>query len=160
MPDTLVSSDLNFGQLPVTGFGCTFSDGGFGATWVRVAGELNDASAPQLASTLTQATQLARTVVIDLRGLTGVDSSGVSAIVVAGQRARRAGRRLVVVRGRSQAERLSTLSGALHAQEIVDLAANEPLVPALLQIARNDWSGKHILLSHKEDAWALERASS
>lgn len=119
-------------------FGCTLGDGGRGAAWVRVAGELDRATAPQLAQMLGQATRHARIVVVDLRGLTRVDSSGVSAIVDASRSARRDHRRLVLVRGPSQVERLLALTGALDAVEIVDLAAGEPPILALLQIARKD----------------------
>jgi anti-anti-sigma factor len=113
-------------------------DGDTGGSLVRVTGELNRITAPRLAQMLGAATRRARTVVVDLRGLTRVDSTGVDAIAHASHAARRAGRRLVLVRGLSQVERLLALAGALDAVEIVDLAAGEPAVLALLQIARND----------------------
>jgi anti-sigma B factor antagonist len=144
MPDTLVSSDLNLNQssAAVPTFRCTSSDDGFGAAWVRVAGELDHAAAPQLASMLSHTTRLARIVILDLRELTRVDSSGVGAIVDASRSARRVGRRLILVRGPQRVERLFALTGASDAVEIVDLAAGEPVVLALLQIAHNDLAGK------------------
>jgi anti-sigma B factor antagonist len=144
MPDTVVSSDLNVSQSSVAepAFACTLRDDGFGATWVCVAGELDHATAPRLASMLAKATRLARIVVVDLRELTRVDSTGVGAIVDASYSARRDGRRLVIVRGLPRVERLLALIGASHVVEIVELAAGEPLALALLQIARNDRAGK------------------
>lgn len=140
MSDTQVSFDLNFTQVPVAGaaFGCTLSDDGFCVTWVRAAGELDHATAPQFASMLSEATGLARIVLVDLRGLTRVDSSGVGAIVDASRGARRDAKRLILIRGLPRVERLLALTGASDAVEIVDLAAGEPPLLALLQIARND----------------------
>jgi anti-anti-sigma factor len=122
-------------------FGCTLGDGGRGAALVRVAGELDVATAPRLTRMLGQATRRARIVVVDLRGLTRVDSSGVAVLVDASRSARRDGRRLVLIRGLSQVERLLALSGASDAVEIVDLAAGEPTIQALVQIARTELAG-------------------
>jgi len=119
-------------------FGCTLDDAGSGGSLVRVSGELDRITAPRLTQMLRQATRRARTVVVDLRGLTRVDSTGVNAIADASRAAHRAGRRLVLVRGLSQVERLLALTGALNTVEIVDLAAGEPPVLALLQLARHD----------------------
>jgi len=140
MPDTQASSDLNFTQTAVAGpaFDYTLDDHGFGVTWVRIAGALDHATAPQFASILSQAKGLARIVVVDLRGLTRVDTSGVDAIVDASCSARRNVKRLVFIRGPSRVERLLALRGASDAVEIVDLAAGEPPVLALLQIAHQD----------------------
>jgi anti-anti-sigma factor len=137
---TQFSSDSIASPRPAAGspFGCTLGDGGRGAAWVRVGGQLNRATAPQLTEVLTEATRRARIVVVDLRGLTRVDSSGVGAIADASRSARRDGRRLVVVRGLSQVERLLALIGATDAVEIVDLDPAEPPILALLQIARKD----------------------
>jgi anti-anti-sigma factor len=124
-------------------FGCTLGDGGRGASWVRVTGELDRITAPRLAQMLGQAARRARIVVVDLRGLTRVDSLGVGAIADASRSARRDGRRLVLVRGLSQVERLLALTGALDAVEIVDLNPGEPAVLALLHIARSDRVDTH-----------------
>jgi anti-anti-sigma factor len=118
--------------------GCAFGDGGRGAALVSLTGGLDRVTAPRLAQTLRQATQRARMIVIDLRGLTRVDISGVRAILDASRSARRDGRRLVLVRGLWRFERLLALSGALDDVEIVDLAAGEPTVQALVQIALAD----------------------
>ena len=72
-------------------------------------GEDRAATAPQLERT-ADASQ-ARLVVLDLRELTFLDSSGLHAILHAGIRARQAGRWLVLVRVPSNVERLLTLPG-------------------------------------------------
>lgn len=140
MPDMQASSDLNFTQVAVAGpaFDYTLDDHGFGVAWVRVAGALEHATATQFAAILSQAKGLGRIVVVDLRGLTRVDIAGVGAIVHASRSARRDAKRLVFIRGPSRVERLLALTGASDAVEIVDLAAGEPPVLALLQIAHND----------------------
>ena len=133
MPSTEVLSDVI-----EPAFGCTLGDGGRGASWVRITGELDLSTAPRLAQMLGQAMRRARIVVVDLRGLTRVDTAGVGAIADASYTARRDGRRLVLVRGPSQVERLLALTGALDVVEIVELNAGEPAVLALLQIARRE----------------------
>jgi anti-anti-sigma factor len=127
-----------FSEVVEPPFGCTLGDSGGGASWVRVTGELDLITAPRLAQILGQAARRARIVVVDLRGLTRVDRLGVGAIADASRMARRDGRRLVLVRGLAQVERLLALTGALDAVEIVDLNAGEPPILALLQTAGND----------------------
>jgi hypothetical protein len=55
--------------------------------------------------------------------------------VSASARARRADRRLVLLRGPSQVQRLIALSGAEEELEIAELADSEPAIQVLLQIA-------------------------
>jgi anti-sigma B factor antagonist len=143
MPFTRVVSDStsNPARPDEHAFDCTLGDGGRGAAWVRVGGRLDRATAPQLTEVLTEATRRARIVVLDLRGLTRVDTTGVGAIADASRAARRDGRRLVLVRGLSQVERLLALIGASDAVEIVDLDPAEPPVVALLQLAHSDHAG-------------------
>lgn len=138
MPQTLVLSDPIIGlhQEPPE-FGCTLRDGGVDAAWVRVVGELDIATAPRLEQTLGRAGIRPR-VVLDLRQLTFIDCSGLNLIVQASIRASRAGRRLVLVRGHSQVDRLLTLTGAADVLEIIDLDAVEPPVRALVRLARKD----------------------
>jgi anti-anti-sigma factor len=72
--------------------------GGADAAWVRVTGRLDLAAVPQLVRTLRQTQLRARLVVLDLRELQLLDSSGVHVIVNASIRARRLGGRLVLLR--------------------------------------------------------------
>jgi anti-anti-sigma factor len=66
---------------------------------VALEGELDLETAPQFRERLAEAEDGARTVVIDLRGVTFMDSCGIGELVGANQRAHRAGRRLIVVKG-------------------------------------------------------------
>jgi len=84
---------------------------------LHVVGELDIASAPQLQLALRQALERSRLVVLDLRDLTFIDSSGVHVIVGAVNRAREIGRRLVVVRGYPIVDRMFAAAGALDVLE-------------------------------------------
>ncbi len=102
---------------------------------LAVAGELDMATVPALEAMLVQAQAEASLVVLDLRELKFIDSSGLQLVLAADRRARVAGRRLVVVRGRGQIERLFGLLGIDRELELVD----QPpwVVPtAALELAR------------------------
>jgi anti-anti-sigma factor len=123
---------------PRSAFSCTLRDSGLDAAWIRAAGELDIATAPQLEQTLRQAEASARRVVLDLREVTFMDSCGVHVIVDASIRAGAAGNRLVLVRGPSQVDRLLVLSKAADVLEIVDLHPAQPPVQALVELAQKD----------------------
>ena len=137
MPQSLVSS--RSATRPAAQwfprFDCTLRSGGLDAAWVRVTGELDIATAPQLAEMLDRAEESSQRVVLDLRPVTFMDSAGVHVILDANVRARAAGRRLVLVRGPCQVDRVLELSKASDALEIVDLNPVEPPVQALLKLA-------------------------
>ncbi len=116
-------------------FGCSWTDGGPDAAWVHVVGELDIATTPQLERTLRDAQLDARLVVLDLRELEFMDSSGVHAIVNATIRARHVARRLLVLRGPPHVDRVFTLAGRSDVVEIHDLDPIDPPVQALLQLA-------------------------
>ena len=116
-------------------FDCSCTGGGPDAAWVHVVGELDIATTPQLERTLREAQLEARLVVLDLRELLFMDSSGVHAIVNAGIRARQAARRLLVLRGPPNVDGVFTLAGRRDAVEIRDLDPVDPPVQALLQLA-------------------------
>jgi anti-sigma B factor antagonist len=111
-------------------FACSCT-GGLDAIWVHVAGELDIATTPQLERTLNESLSQARLVVLDLRELAFIDSCGVHAIVGAGIRARRAGRRLVLVHVPSHVDRMLRLTGTAHQVEIGDVDPVAPPVHAL-----------------------------
>ncbi len=102
-------------------FICRWSDSGVGAAWVHVAGELDLATVPQFEAALHAAQIKAWTVVLDLRALAFVDCLGAHAIADAAARARQDGRRLMVVRGGRQVNKVLTLTGAAAGLEIFDL---------------------------------------
>ena len=112
-------------------FACTVTHGGLDAAWVNVVGELDIATAPVLARTLRESQQLAHLTVLDLRELAFMDCAGVHTIVNASLRARRDGRRLVLVRGRPEVYRLLTLTGSSADVDIGDLDPVQPPAHAL-----------------------------
>ena len=114
---------------PASGFSCT--DRGLDASWVHLAGELDIATTPQLVRTLREAQLRAHLVVLDLRKLAFMDCTGVHAIVNASIRARRVGRRLILMRGPPNVDRLFRLTGTSDQVEIGDVGLVEPHVQTL-----------------------------
>ena len=83
-----------------------------GAGVLALAGELDLSSG----STLEQALERllsgdARQVIVDLRQLEFMDSTGLSILIKAQQRAEQGGKRLALVKGPPQVQRLLTLTG-------------------------------------------------
>ena len=115
----------------------SWKDCGCDVAWVQVAGELDLVTSPALEQTLRDAELRAPLVVLDLRELTFTDSTGVHVITNANARADRAGRRLVLVRGPAQPDRMLALIPS-DVPEIVDLDPGEPVAHALSQLARGD----------------------
>jgi anti-sigma B factor antagonist len=60
------------------------------------------------------------TLVLDLRGLTFIDSSGLRAVVMADHRARAKGKRCLLVRGPQRISRVFDLTGVSDRLELVD----------------------------------------
>ena len=88
----------------------SWKDCGCDVAWVRVVGELDPVvTSLVLEQTLRDAELRAPLVVLDLRELAFTDSSGVRVITSASARVARAGRRLVLVRGPAQADRMLAL---------------------------------------------------
>jgi len=112
-------------------FTCTATHGGLDAAWVYAAGELDITTAPALERTLRESWQLAHLTVLDLRELAFVDCAGVHTIVNASLQARKAGRRLVIVRGRPDIYRMFTLTGSIAHVDIGDLEPVQPPAHAL-----------------------------
>jgi anti-sigma B factor antagonist len=137
MLDTLVLSDSVAGNAnaPPRTLVCSWTDGGLDAAWVSVAGELNVATLPQLDRTLREPQIQARLVVLDLRELEFMDSSGAHALVSHAVRARKAGRRLVLLRGPAIVDRMLTLAGCSADLEIGDIDQVELAVAALPRLA-------------------------
>jgi len=77
-----------------------------------VAGELDLASSPTLEQELEKVRDAdVDLVIIDLRELRFMDSTGLHALVKANKRATEAGRRFAVVKGGAQIQRLLSLTG-------------------------------------------------
>jgi anti-sigma B factor antagonist len=113
---------------------CSWTDGGLDAAWVRVAGELTVATLPQLDRTLREPQVQARLVVLDLRELEFMESAGAHALVGHAVRARKAGRRLVLLRGPANVDRMLALTGCAGDLEIGDIDQGESAVAALRQL--------------------------
>jgi anti-sigma B factor antagonist len=91
------------------------------AVVVGVTGELDLASSPALEQELeTGAASDAEVVIVDLRALEFMDSTGLSVLVRANERAAEQGKRFAVVRGAQQVERLLSLTGVADRLTLVD----------------------------------------
>jgi len=73
-------------------------------------GELDVASSPELEAELARTTDR-ELVIVDLRELEFIDSTGLGVLVKAHQHAEEAGRRFALVRGLGQVQRLLRLTG-------------------------------------------------
>lgn len=91
------------------------------AVVIGVIGELDLASSPGLEQELDQRMGSgAGLVIVDLRQLEFMDSTGLSVLVRAHQRAAEGGQRFAVVRGPQQVQRLLTLTGVADRLTLVD----------------------------------------
>ena len=140
MPRPLVPTNSHFGRANALAppFECTWSEGGLNAAWVHLTGELDVDTTPQLEETLSHPDSQARLVVVDMRELAFMDSSGVHAIVNASARARQRGSRLVILRGPPEVDRVFTLTGNCDDVEGGDVEPVEPSVQALLRLGVED----------------------
>ena len=91
------------------------------ATVIGVSGELDLASIPALQEELDRvAASDSEMLIIDLRGLDFMDSTGLSVLVRAHQRAEEQGRQLAMVKGPQQVQRLLSLTGVADRLTLVD----------------------------------------
>lgn len=95
-------------------------DGTGAATTVSVWGELDLSTAPEVERCLTGVQHDGRTVILDLRNLSFLDSSGLRVILAADARARAAGSRLVLVAGPPAVQRVFELTLLDRRLEFVD----------------------------------------
>ena len=102
------------------------------ATVLTVSGELDLRTSPELEERLTGAFGAGiELVILDLRQIEFMDSTGLRVLLGAHQRAHESGRRFALVRGADQVERVLTLTGVRDLLTIVDapeelLTAGEP----------------------------------
>lgn len=95
-----------------------------GLVHVGLVGELDLSTVAKVQEELRKVEQSApATVVIDLSKLTFLDSTGLRCIVTADERAREAGRRMVVVRGPDAVQRVFSITRLEERLEMVDDAA-------------------------------------
>ena len=93
-----------------------------GRVFVTLRGELDIATAPELEQIVNERLDDGREVVVDLRGLEFMDSSGIRVLVAAHARAGRTGTRLVVVRAAdgSAVAKIVEVSGLESELHLVD----------------------------------------
>jgi anti-sigma B factor antagonist len=92
-----------------------------GQTRVVLAGELDIANAEGLDKALAAVEDnLSGTLVLDLRRLEFIDSTGLRTLIAADERARSAGRRLAVVRAQNAVARLLEVTQLDQRLEVVD----------------------------------------
>ena len=93
------------------------------AVVIEVSGELDLASSPALEHELEQGSgSTAEVVIVDLRKLEFMDSTGLSVLVRAHQRATDGGRQFGIVKGPPQVQRLLDLTGVAERLTIVESA--------------------------------------
>jgi anti-anti-sigma factor len=87
---------------------------------VRLDGELDLAGVARLEQELAGREDLIATLIIDLREVEFIDSSGLRAVLLADRRSREQGCRCVVVRGPEAVDRVFRITGCDERLEIVD----------------------------------------
>jgi anti-sigma B factor antagonist len=94
---------------------------------IALRGELDVSTAPRFNAVLSDPrVRRCRTVVIDLRELTFMDSTGLSAVLVGEMHARTNGQRFTIVQGPRHVQELFRLTGVDHFLEVVESAALPP----------------------------------
>src|SRR4051795_12905931 len=102
------------------GFGLTIEELGSGGVRIALRGELDLAHAYAFDEELRRVEETRPPcIVLDLRELTFMDSCGLARVLAARRRARRAGHRLLLVRGPAAVQRLFALSAVDEAFEMV-----------------------------------------
>lgn len=92
-----------------------------GQVRVALVGELDIASAPQFEEGLARVEgDSPELLVLDLRGVDFIDSTGLRAVIGADERARSAGRRFVIIRGPAAVERVFSVTQLDQRLDIVD----------------------------------------
>jgi anti-sigma B factor antagonist len=90
------------------------------AAVIELTGELDIAGAAALEQELARVERSAESVVLDLRRVAFMDSSGLRLIAIAAQRARELGRRLALVPGPEQVMRVFEITRMRERLEFVD----------------------------------------
>jgi anti-sigma B factor antagonist len=92
-----------------------------GLTHMALVGELDLSTVAKVQEELRRVEQTSpATLVVDLSKLTFLDSTGLRCIVTADERAREAGRRIVIVRGPDAVQRVFSITRLEERLEMVD----------------------------------------
>jgi anti-sigma B factor antagonist len=110
-----------------TGFTCVLHAESSSRVRVVLGGELDLCTAPRLAEALSQVTAGAALVILDLSGLTFVDSTGLQVILNARAQLSAAGGRLVLVPGGPQVRRIFEITGIARRFEFASSADHQGL---------------------------------
>ena len=100
------------------------------AVRVAVRGELDILTVPRLDRALRRAESDADSIVLDLRELEFVDSSGAHLLLAANRRIREAGGQMTIVRSTCGADRFFTLIGLDRELDLVERLPPVPFSPA------------------------------
>ncbi len=103
-----------------SGWSCRVTHEADGVTRIALAGELDMAVAPAFRAELERAVTESSRVIVDLRELEFMDSSGMHALAAAGARARAMNARLVIAHAAGSVLRLLELTGMREALEVVE----------------------------------------
>jgi anti-anti-sigma factor len=87
---------------------------------LRLTGELDLAGVDRFERLTTDQIPAVATLVLDLRQLTFIDSSGLRALIMADQRVRAEGGRFIVVRGPDRVNEVLEMTGVAQRIELVD----------------------------------------
>jgi anti-anti-sigma factor len=88
---------------------------------LRLTGELDMAGVDHFERLLgSEELPQAETFILDMRGLTFIDSSGLRALIMADQRVRDEGGRFIVVRGTDRVNQVMEMTGVARQIELVD----------------------------------------
>jgi anti-anti-sigma factor len=87
---------------------------------LRLTGELDMAGVDRFERLLSADQAEVTTFVLDMRGLTFIDSSGLRALIMADQRVRAGGGRFIVVRGPDRVNQVMEMTGVAQHIELVD----------------------------------------
>jgi anti-sigma B factor antagonist len=91
------------------------------AVTLALSGELDLVSSPSLIGAISDlAGTSPELIIVDLRGLVFMDSTGLHALIRAQQEVQDAGQRFALIRGPDQVQRLFDLTGVADALTIVD----------------------------------------
>jgi anti-sigma B factor antagonist len=112
-------SELSDVSIPQS-WRCRVSLEADGVTRIALAGELDMSVAPAFRAELERALTEHAKVIVDLRALDFMDSSGIHALAAADTRARASGARLLIEHPAAAVLRMLELTGMLEVLEIVD----------------------------------------
>jgi len=95
---------------------------------LKLSGELDLASCPGLEQELDYAATLDTAVVVDLRGLTFIDSTGIAVLLKAYEQSGQNGARLQITGAQGAVERVFnlTVSDALRIQSVARFPSDQP----------------------------------